>query len=317
MQERQERQRSICLTVSAVGVSSRGQHVLDQIDAAARTVEFVAEQQIGRAGRGAEPAMGAVAQDLFGLRGIGIGELFGGEIGAHATQLRSTMRPGFRMWRGSKLSLTRAASAASAGGCGSNTGTARRNAAEPLIKRRMAVPCPSAPRIAPRITRRAAVLGAGDGSPDEPAAPIEIPRRIEAAGDRLGQVRRRGRRHRNPPHRAVGEPGERLDIADRAPERDRGVVVEHRRIAFARPVQPAAARAGRRPTAAALRGARRLVPRGDRRRWQRRGRAGRQIGGGGHLVRRGQRAAHRRAPPRRDRARTAPPSRHARAAAAP
>ena len=59
------------------------QHVLDQVDAAARTVEFVAEQDIGRAGCGAEPAMRAVPQHLLGRRNVGIGELLGCEVGPH------------------------------------------------------------------------------------------------------------------------------------------------------------------------------------------------------------------------------------------
>ena len=42
------------------------EHLLDQIDPPARTVEFVAQQLVGRAGRGAEPAMHAGAQDRFG-----------------------------------------------------------------------------------------------------------------------------------------------------------------------------------------------------------------------------------------------------------
>ncbi len=57
------------------------EHVLDQVDAAARAVEFVAEQHVGRAGRGAEPAMHAIPQDLFRLRGIGVGELGQREFG--------------------------------------------------------------------------------------------------------------------------------------------------------------------------------------------------------------------------------------------
>jgi hypothetical protein len=40
------------------------QHLLDQVDAAARRIELVAEQHIGRAGRGAEAAMHAGAEDL-------------------------------------------------------------------------------------------------------------------------------------------------------------------------------------------------------------------------------------------------------------
>ena len=51
------------------------QHLLDQIDPPARAIEFVAEQHIGRTGRGAEAAMHAGAQDLVGFRDIGIGEL--------------------------------------------------------------------------------------------------------------------------------------------------------------------------------------------------------------------------------------------------
>ena len=60
------------------------QHVLDQVDAPARGIELVAEQHIGRAGRGAEAAMHAGAQDLVGLRDVRIGELREGEGGLHS-----------------------------------------------------------------------------------------------------------------------------------------------------------------------------------------------------------------------------------------
>lgn len=53
------------------------QHVLDEIDTATRTVEFVAQQQIGRTGRGAEAAMNAAAQNLFRSRHMRIGQLRG------------------------------------------------------------------------------------------------------------------------------------------------------------------------------------------------------------------------------------------------
>ena len=59
------------------------QHVLDQVDAAARAVEFVAEQQEGRAGGGAEAAMHAGAQHLVGRGGVRIAQLLRGEIGLH------------------------------------------------------------------------------------------------------------------------------------------------------------------------------------------------------------------------------------------
>ena len=68
MQDRQDRQRSICLTTSGGRRAIVLQHVLDEVDAPARAVEFVAEQHIGRAGRGAEAAMHAGAQDLLGRR---------------------------------------------------------------------------------------------------------------------------------------------------------------------------------------------------------------------------------------------------------
>ena len=51
------------------------QHLLDEINAAPGTVELVAEQHIGRAGRGAEAAMHAGAQDLFGRAYFRVGEL--------------------------------------------------------------------------------------------------------------------------------------------------------------------------------------------------------------------------------------------------
>ena len=57
------------------------QHLLDQVDAPTRAVELVAEGDIGRAGRGAEAAMHAFADDLLGMRDLGIGELRGGEGG--------------------------------------------------------------------------------------------------------------------------------------------------------------------------------------------------------------------------------------------
>jgi hypothetical protein len=47
------------------------EHLLDQVDAAARAVELVAQQLVGRAGGGAEAAVHALAQDGFGLAAFG------------------------------------------------------------------------------------------------------------------------------------------------------------------------------------------------------------------------------------------------------
>ena len=44
------------------------QHLLDQVNAAARAIALVPEQHVGRAGRRAEAAMDAPAQHLIGAR---------------------------------------------------------------------------------------------------------------------------------------------------------------------------------------------------------------------------------------------------------
>jgi len=59
------------------------QHVLDEVNASTRTVEFVAERHIGRTGGGAEAAMHAFAQDRLGFGHMRVGKLFGREIGLH------------------------------------------------------------------------------------------------------------------------------------------------------------------------------------------------------------------------------------------
>ncbi len=117
MQARHDRQRSIC------SVDLRGrrpvvlQHVLDQVDAAARRIEFVAVQHVGRTGRGAEAAMHAGAQDLFRFRHIRIGKLGESEGGLHR-YTPAHMRPALSTPCGSKLFRTRCVNAASAGGSG-------------------------------------------------------------------------------------------------------------------------------------------------------------------------------------------------------
>src|SRR6201997_4854633 len=103
-------------------------HLPDQVDAAAWAIEFVAEQHISRTGRGAETAMHAGAQDLVGLRNIGIGELGKAELGLHAPS--RTSRPRLRMRLGSKLLRTRSLKATSPAGCGWNTSTRRRSSTE-------------------------------------------------------------------------------------------------------------------------------------------------------------------------------------------
>ena len=69
-QLRQVRQRSRCSCVLARRRLAF-EHLLDQVDAAARAVELVAQQLVGRAGGGAEAAVHALAQDRLGLAAVG------------------------------------------------------------------------------------------------------------------------------------------------------------------------------------------------------------------------------------------------------
>src|SRR6185295_9413872 len=108
------------------------QHLLDQIDAPARTIELVAEQHIGRTGRGAEAAMHAGPQDLVGFGDVGIGELGEREFGFHVALPRS-IRPRLRMILGSKLWRTRWLSAARPPACGWKTSTSRLVCSDALI----------------------------------------------------------------------------------------------------------------------------------------------------------------------------------------
>ena len=81
-QLRQVRQRSRCSCVLRVGVCAL-EHLLDQVDAAARAVELVAEQLVGRAGGGAEAAVHALAQDGLGRLAFGRALELGAEGGLH------------------------------------------------------------------------------------------------------------------------------------------------------------------------------------------------------------------------------------------
>ena len=67
-------------------------HLLHQIDAPTRAVEFVAEQLIGRTGRGAEAAMHARAQDRVGLLAFGRVAYVLGEVGFHFSRLTAEAR---------------------------------------------------------------------------------------------------------------------------------------------------------------------------------------------------------------------------------
>ena len=65
------------------GNFAAGKHLLDEVNAPTRAVEFIAKQDVRRAGRSAKSAVGAGPQHFFGLRDVGIGKLLLREIGSH------------------------------------------------------------------------------------------------------------------------------------------------------------------------------------------------------------------------------------------
>src|SRR5262249_23572184 len=134
------------------------QHVLDEVDAPPRAVELVAEQHVGRTGRGAEAAVHAGAQNLFGRADIRVGELSLSEVRLH--QSPSCMRPGLRTPRGSNPFFTRAVNSASAALSGSNTGVAARTASGATIR----VACPFTDFTAERTLAAPASAPASPGS---------------------------------------------------------------------------------------------------------------------------------------------------------
>ena len=64
------------------------EHLLDQVDAAARAIELVAEQLVGGACGVAEAAVHTLAQDGLGLAAFGGVHEFGRELGLHWLQVR-------------------------------------------------------------------------------------------------------------------------------------------------------------------------------------------------------------------------------------
>ena len=64
------------------------QHILDLIDTAARTVEFVPEQCVGGACRGAKPTMNARSQNRIRGGDVRIGELLESKVRLHSLDPR-------------------------------------------------------------------------------------------------------------------------------------------------------------------------------------------------------------------------------------
>ena len=141
------------------------EHLLHQIDAAARAVALVAGQHIGRARGGAQPAMHAALEDGVGARDGRVGELERVEARLHGSaQIPEYMRPGLRMPAGSNACLTRAESAASGPSSGWNTSITDRASSLARIR----VPCPPNSARVRRISTAPASVRAGVSSQISP-----------------------------------------------------------------------------------------------------------------------------------------------------
>ena len=159
------------------------QHVVHQVDAAARAIQFVPEQHVGRTGRGAETATHAGADDAFRSAKSELASSSGAKFVCMGPQMPAYMRPGLRTRRGSKLSFTSADKDARGPGSGSNTGTAAH-----ALRARSSVPCPP-PCVAivgpPRRRHRPCLRRLRP----IPAAPVEIVFGVGAPDDISGDTR--------------------------------------------------------------------------------------------------------------------------------
>ena len=195
----------MCLTTSARRRAVFLQHLLDEIDSPARTIEFVAQQDIGRAGRGTEAAMHALAQDGVGFGDIGIGQLSEAEFGLHAGDPDEApgrvIRPRLRMPFGSKLCRTRSLKAATPALAGWNTSTCRLTSSVA----RSSMACPPTERGALAHQRRLRIRPRRHRRPDQAAAPVVEHVAPGFAGETLAQRRARGWRADDTPHRPGAE----------------------------------------------------------------------------------------------------------------
>ena len=236
------------------------EHLLHQVDAAARAVALVAEQHVGRAGGGAEAAVHAAAQDLVDLR--------------DARVLAAAWRVKLVCMAALVLSLRNCVHAAGIEDAGRIEGGLEL-AREPLQARlqrlehldrgahlRLGADQRGMPAV--RGDDAADVGGAGVGrrqhlGPDEPARPVVERAALHVGRDGGDHLRARRRRGRDAPERRIAALQHR-ELAQLAPEGKRILAVELVDLAVGLEVllQPAAC--GRRPTWRSSRAAARSRP---------------------------------------------------------
>ena len=194
------------------------EHLLDQVDAPARRIELVAEQHIGRAGRGAESAMHAGAQDFLRGCDLRVEQLREGERGLHidlVSRMRCStsshtpahMRPGLSTPLGSKLSFTRLAKARKAASSGANTSTAARTAPA-----RVSAWHGRQPRHRAADRGGVRLVHEGHRHPNKTAGPVieHLRRRRDCGGDLVSAAGRNRDAPKRPRPRCLR--GERLDV---------------------------------------------------------------------------------------------------------
>jgi hypothetical protein len=85
---------AVQVLLSAAGDRRALEHLLDQVDATARPVQFVAEQLVGGTGGVAEAAMHALADDVLRRPAVGRAAKLRTEMGFHRLTVPRTNVPG-------------------------------------------------------------------------------------------------------------------------------------------------------------------------------------------------------------------------------
>ena len=233
MQERQDRQRSMCLTTSARRRPLVLQHVLDQVDAAARA-NRAHRRAAHRSGRSRCRSRNARRRaEFFRLGDVRIGELSQGESW-FCIYTPAHIRPGLSTPLGSKLSFTRLVNAASGGlrlehldgrahGCGRANQRGVAAALRRARRRTIAAPphrrWPAArSRSARRPSRRTFARRLDSAAISEPRA--GAPRRANRRSPDRPHAERRARR---------GRPSQSARDVPSLARRDRAIGLQHRR----------------------------------------------------------------------------------------
>ena len=197
--------------MTTVGGPAVFQHVLDQIDATPRAVEFVAQSNIGRASGRAEAAMHTFAQDLLDSATPGSSNCSGVKFVCTSILLRPC-------GPGSIFRSDRTAASAAWKGPPGTLAAVRIPAALPVCSRRANQSCMTSAIFADQRTYGLRFWLTFHAQPDEAALPIV--EGIDSGAHAKGRDKLVGfhRHHGYTPYRALGAVGKGDDITDFLPE---------------------------------------------------------------------------------------------------